>query len=58
MEIIFKIFDDNEALQAKAVIEDDKCVKIKLLFKAPKGQYYSFLNNAGLAFEEQYPQYA
>lgn len=69
MEIIFFSVYPDEALRlskkyndesflkpnAKAIISE-KGVDIKLLKKVPKGQYYSLLNDAGIAFEEQYPE--
>lgn len=55
--IEFKIYDSAEKPQAKAIIENGICVKIKLIISAPKSYYYSLLNDAGLAFEQQYPQY-
>lgn len=56
IEISFGIYDSG-ALNAKAIIKNGKCVKIQLLFKSPSGFYYSFLNDAEKAFEDQYPQY-
>jgi hypothetical protein len=53
-EIIFGIYDVNSK-DAKATIENGKCVAIKLLIKAPRRFYNSFVNDAEKAFVEQYP---
>lgn len=55
-EIIFGIYDVTKK-DAKAIIQDGKCIAIKLLIKVPRGYYYSYMNDASLAFEEQYPQF-
>jgi hypothetical protein len=55
-EIVFGIYDPTSK-DAKAIIEDGKCIKIKLLIKVPRGYYYHYMNDAGSAFDEQYPQY-
>jgi hypothetical protein len=57
MEILFGIYDPSKK-EAKAIVENGKCVSIKLTVKTPKRFYYSLLNDAGLSFSQQYPQYS
>lgn len=57
MEILFKIYESADKPQAKAIVKDGKCLSIKLIVRAPKGCYYSLLNDAAMAFQELYPQY-
>ena len=54
--LIYPEIKGNTA-KAQAIIERGKCVSYKLLFNSPRGYYYSFLNDADIAFREQYPQY-
>lgn len=56
-EIIFGIYDP-ESRDAKAMIENGICVKIKILIRCGKSHYYSMMNHASESFDEQYPEIA
>ena len=45
--IKFNIYPElSVTAMAKAIINDKNELSVKLLFKAPRGQYYSFLEDA------------
>jgi hypothetical protein len=50
----FNIYPEQEGIKvwAKALIEGDELKSVKLMTKVPRGQYYSFLNDAGLVAEK------
>ena len=56
-KIKFKIYEGSETEEAEATIKDNVVTKIKLIVSVPRRFFYSMLNDAGAAFEEQYPQF-
>lgn len=57
--IKYNIYSEMESVvaMAAAIIDDKNNISVKLLFKAPHGMYYSFLEDAQIEAERIFSKY-